>query len=206
MNKLIILIIMIIIFLVLFIPIKIKIERNNEYDKNNKRKNDIDIFLFIFIKIRFDLDDFIKRITKYKINNIYDYIKDIKKVLSVYNKNKNYIKKLLEIIPIEKMTIIFQTNNCFVGVFCINIIYYIKYNINSLFKVVSNQYYNVQIDSIYKNDLKFELVLKLRLFYFLYAFIVNVINIINNNIKNIYNTFKKKKFKKGSVVYGKSSN
>ena len=61
---------------------------------------------------------------------------------------------------------------------------------NSLFEKVNNEYYNVQMEKEFKTNVKFEFVCTIRMFYFLYALVINII----------------RKIRKGSVFYGKPSN
>ena len=187
MNKQIILIIIIIILIFLLMPIRIQVIRNNELDKKGRRKNDINLYFFKLLSLRFDLDKFISKIIKIKEQNTMDMIK---KNINFIKKNKIYLKTFLSIIPIEKITIIYQSSNPFVSVCFWNSIYIIRNIMIDLFEVVNNEYYNVQMEKEFKTNVKFEFVCTIRMFYFLYALVINII----------------RKIRKGSVFYGKPSN
>ena len=168
-------------------PIRIQVIRNNELDKKGRRKNDINLYFFKLLSLRFDLDKFISKIIKIKEQNTMDMIK---KNINFIKKNKIYLKTFLSIIPIEKITIIYQSSNPFVSVCFWNSIYIIRNIMIDLFEVVNNEYYNVQMEKEFKTNVKFEFVCTIRMFYFLYALVINII----------------RKIRKGSVFYGKPSN
>lgn len=190
MNKQIFLIIIISFLLFLLLSVKIQIIRNNEVDKKGRRKNDINLYFFKLLGIKFDLDEFILKVTKFKKKNFNQVLDQIQKNYLFIKKNKNYFRALLSIIPIKKVTIIYQTNNPIVSVGCWNSIYLLRNIMSSLFEEVNNEYYNVQMQDDNKTNIKFEFVCTIRVFYFLYAFIINIF----------------RKIRKGSVFYGKPSN
>ena len=174
----------------MLLTIKIQVVRNNELDKKGRRKNDINLYFFKLLGIRFDLDEFLLKYTKIKKQNIAEIAKQLKKNYHFIKKHKQYLKSLLSIISIKKLTIIYQTDNPIIGVGCWNSIYIVRNIMNSLFEKVNNEYYNVQMQDGNKTNVKFEFVCTIRVFYFLYAFIINIF----------------RKIRKGSVIYGKSSN
>lgn len=192
MNKQIVIIILVSILLLLLLSIKIQIVRNNEIDKKGKRKNDINLYFFKLLGIRFDLDEFIAKVTKYQEKDFYDFIKDIKEGIEFIKNHQDYLISFLSIVPIKKITIIYQTNNPIVGVGCWNSIFILRNVINELFECVNNEYYNVQMQENRETNVKFEFVCTIRFYYIIYAFIINII--------------RKVKKRKGSVLYGKPSN
>lgn len=187
MSKQIIFIVTIVIFIILIMPIKVQIIRNKEKDEFDKVKNDINLYFFKLINLRFDLDEFIKRITSLKKERVLDII--VNNYLFI-KKHKKYLKTLISIIPINKVTIIYYTINPLLGVGMANSIVIIRNIIYDLFEEVNNEYYNVKLSNDNIASVKFEFVCTIRVFYFIYAFIIN-------NIR---------KLRKGSVFYGKPSN
>lgn len=190
MSKQILIVILVIILVILLMPLKLQIIRNNEYDKKGKRKNDINLYFFNLLSLRFDLDEFINKISKVKEKNIYIILNQLKNNIKFIKKHKRYIKTFLKIVPVKKVTILYETKNPIIGVGCWNTIYIMKNIMNDLFENVNNEYYNVQMLDNVNTNIKFEFVCTIRVFYFIYAFIINII----------------KKLRKGSVFYGKPSN
>ena len=170
-------IIIFIILIVLLMPIKIQIIKNMN---NDKYVNDINIYFIKIFNIRIDFDRFLYKTLKIKkSNNLNNIITNINYIKN----NKSLLTNFLSLITLNKITLIYKTNNLLLSFLSWNSIYIIR-NLYSNLLDIENEYYNVIYDEDIENRIVYDIQFKIRIIYFLLAYVLN-----------IYEKFKKRRHK-----------
>lgn len=178
---------LLIILIIIFMPIKVRIIRNDY-------KNDVDLFFVKLFNVRLDLDKLIRYFLTTKLDRTRVTLGSILYNINMYKKSKNIINSFNKWIDIKKITIILKTNES-LNDFDIytNVLFYtgiskLQDYLKSNFKSIENQYYVVNNESE-NNELEFEMILNIRIAFFIYAIIRNI-----KDIPNIIKATKENKY------------
>lgn len=178
----IIVVLIVILVVIMFIPLQIRLIRNNI-------QNDIDLYI-VTKDIKIDIDELIDefKFTPKTPNVLNDFIT----YFTTLNKSKNIFKSTFNLSDIKKLSLTFYPKViCDFVLFdfsCFFLSNYISSYILSNFKKCDNIYIDVSLDSNnHTKCINFEIVLKIKLVYFIYACIYNF-----TDFRKIVKSFRRK--------------
>ena len=176
-----------ILYLLLLFPLKIRVIRNDN-------QNDIDLYIVKKWNLQVDIDEAISRL--YEKNDYHpSTFTTIYNLAKVY-KSRNFIKSVLSVSKIKKITIIFKNNikdesaKIYFSLFSWVIIGKIRDYILNNFNKVKDEYYMVDDFATSRTMVNLEIIFEVRLIYFILSILKNI-----KELPKLIKLFKKRRLK-----------
>lgn len=176
-----------ILYLLLLFPLKIRVIRNDN-------QNDIDLYIVKKWNLQVDIDEAISRL--YEKNDYHpSTFTTIYNLAKVY-KSRNFIKSVLSVSKIKKITIIFKNNikdesaKIYFSLFSWVMIGKIRDYILNNFNKVKDEYYMVDDFATSRTMVNLEIIFEVRLIYFILSILKNI-----KELPKLIKLFKKRRLK-----------